>query len=296
MIRATDAISKDTFGKIEDYNNFSLNALVGGEYGYTPAHGSVDSNGVHYAQWMNSAKQVPMNVIPILLTYPKGFDYYSGIKRKLIGTLKNLVESRAKNITGLNGTITTNTVESQLGFDGTLLKQVSNAQITPTEVIMEVDDIQGNAFEQFITFYQTELLPHPVTGMAGIGRNKNFNPDVYTLDYYTFSMIFIEPDITGRIANRVWLVMNMAFTNNFEFVGSRTPDAKAISTASLNLGGFALTSNLNKRLLPLGQSMLSKMAVHKLNPGLATLPTKGDKMGMLDDLDKANVGYNRNQI
>ena len=83
-------------------NNPMANLAVGGWDGQTPSLGVVGPDGNYYSLLVANQPYVKRPLIFLMLTYPKGFNYYGEAKKKeLISQYKNLLERRASAIEGL---------------------------------------------------------------------------------------------------------------------------------------------------------------------------------------------------
>ena len=77
-----------------------INLAMPGMNGYMPNYGVVDSQGKTVGGWISNAAYIKRNVIPVLLEYPKAFDYMPN-PQTWISALKGLMEIHPTTIDGL---------------------------------------------------------------------------------------------------------------------------------------------------------------------------------------------------
>lgn len=205
----------------------SINLEYGGQMGFMPRIGTLGPDGRSYEEWMSNQAYIRRNVIPILLTYPKFFDYMPN-SQSWVRVLKAMMERHPIRIEGLNQSITIETDQHPVGGAGEMQDEYTNVNRTPSTPSFVWQELGGEPVERFWRTYVSYGMMDADTKIANVkvfmtlGQNYN---GLYTPDFYTFSMLFVEPDPLGKCPNRAWLINNMFPKSMPEVVGSR--DMKA---------------------------------------------------------------------
>ena len=175
-----------------------VNLAVDGQYGYQP---DIDT-------YVSNTGYVPQNLIPLLVEAPRGFASLPD-SEQLVATLKSLIETQSKNITGISRGLTVEAGERQIGGAGHMQRDPNNVteeQITPTHAY---DERYGAAISTFWSYFIRNLIADPTTKQPGI---MTINPDAIDdqlADMYSFTTLYIEPDPLRRKVVHAWMVTNM---------------------------------------------------------------------------------------
>lgn len=254
-MRITDAVLQK--GALYSTRAPSLNLRYGGQHGHMPRVGSIGADGKSYQEWISNQAYVQRNVIPVLLTYPLFFDYMPPNRSTWIGMLKAIMEQHPLTIEGLNASISIETDEHSVGAAGEMQQEYTKVNRTRSEPSFTWQEKAGESITRFWEWYVTYGISDPDTGMANV-RNYITQDDysgIYTPDFYTFSMMFIEPDSLGKYVNRAWLLNNMGPTGTLEVNGKRDIKAngelKSISMtfSALSAPPSVAVNNMAERLL-----------------------------------------------
>jgi hypothetical protein len=254
--------------------------------------GRKDEAGNLFAEWINNQAYVRRNVIPLLLTYPKFFDLMPN-PAELKAMLKELLELHPLSITGLQAGLTVETEEHAIGGAGEMQEEVTDVKRARSTVNFTFKEKAGKAIGFFLDMYirygimdpdmkrplVSNLLPNgSVDGIGGM----------YTPEYYTFSMLFIEPDITHTTVYDAWLISNMYPKSNGDRVGSRDIRAAGESPElSIDMAGFSMC-NENVRIM--AKAMLANLTTLKHIPDLGILvPTDKVDPGILAASNIGNI-------
>ena len=186
----------------------SLDQSVGMLHGYQPNYGSYVSN----------TGYTPRNIIPILLEAPRGFAFLPD-SSKAVATLKNLMESQAKTISGLRTGYEVSFSERQVSSAGHMMSDPSNVTEAISQVSYTWDERYGKAIQAFWKHYVRNLIADPTTNQPGVmniwqgavGGNGviQHEPTEQLADFFSFTMLFIEPDPLRRYVFDAWLINNM---------------------------------------------------------------------------------------
>lgn len=219
-MRITDAVlgATDRYGAGAP----TLNLEYGGQMGFMPRIGTVGIDGKNYEEWISNAAYIRRNLIPILLTYPRFFDLMP-YTSTWIRTLKAVMEQHPLKIEGLKQSITVETDNHPVGGAGEIQEEYTNVTRDPSTPSFSWQEKSGEAIARFWEWYITNGMMDPDTKIANVktyATDDNYN-GLYTPDFYTFSMMFIEPDALGKKANRAWLCCNMFPKGSITVEGSR---------------------------------------------------------------------------
>jgi hypothetical protein len=211
MARFLNAIANDD--TVQTNPGIDLN--YGGQNGYTGAVTITDDNGVIGESWLSNQSYVQRNLVPVLVSSPKLFKYASTDEgKKLVKTLKAIVEQHPLTVTGLNATLETAWEESQSGINGQMQEDLTDVTRARSSVNMTFKEKAGVPFRRFFEFWIKYGLMDPDGKSPLVSSLKKYRDDktikVYTPDYYTMTMLYFEPDITNRFIVEAWLCFNMA--------------------------------------------------------------------------------------
>lgn len=203
----------------------ALNPLLGGQQGIYPRIGMLKDN-KFYAEFLNAGIYITQPVIPILLEAPSGFRFLPN-EKEMISIAKAIMEVHPKSIDGLDSTLSVDTEESEMGRGRNKFTTFSRVSKAETTLTFTWDEKMGRPITKFFNFIITTLMQDPETGYPKITKyfNKQFDSSVYggvyTSDNYTFTMLFIEPNICHDEVEKAWLCTNMLPKGSGEVKGSR---------------------------------------------------------------------------
>lgn len=205
----------------------TLNLEYGGQMGFMTRIGTVGNDGRSYEEWISNQAYIRRNVIPILLTYPRFFDYMPETAAIWIRTLKAIMEQHPLKIDGLKQGITVETDNHPVGAAGEIQEEYTKVTREPSTPSFTWQEKAGEGITRFWEWYITYGMMDPDTTIANVKNYVSLNDykGLYTPDFYTFSMMFIEPDALGKVPNRAWLCCNMFPKGSLNVEGSR--DIKA---------------------------------------------------------------------
>lgn len=201
----TQLIQGLSYGQGREKNAPMIDVSLGGQYGYQANHGAFVAN----------TGYTPRNVMSFLVDPPRGYDYLPN-KDKSIATLRALIETQSKQITGLRTGLTIEYAERQFSHAGHMIsdaQRVTEAMSTPTHVW---DERYGRAIHNFWQWHTRMLIGEPGTQQPGLMNVAATPPDDALLDLYTFGTLYIESDPLRRFVVEAWLVLGMAPTSTGE--------------------------------------------------------------------------------
>lgn len=222
----------DTFITERAYKNGQsapvMNLAHGNQFGYMP----------HYGEMVSTTPFVRQNMIPVLMTIPKGFDDLPN-KDDNVNALKALMEQRALSITGINDNLTVGTDTSPFGPTEVVEVPtgVSRDQLNPSYSWQEVE---GRAISNFWYNYILMLIENPdIRAPGAIATAQGSTRTDRLMDYYSFTMLYIEPNINMNRAVNALLIGNMfpKSTGNREMGFDKTASHQ-ISTVDVDFSGL----------------------------------------------------------
>jgi len=281
----TDAIATEEIGKA-GYGDHSgaMNLEYGGMHGYLP----------HMHEWMSNQAYVKRNLIPVVLSYPKFFDYMSN-PDKWKKAYKALIELHPLTIEGFNSGLTVETDEHPIGAGTEMQEEIIDVKRERSTPSFTYKEKAGRAIQKFLDtvirygYMDPDVKAPLVTKLGGkaITRDpkdpKKPGINIYTPDFYTGSTIFIEPDISQHNVVDAWLCVNMFFKGTGDRTGKRDISSGG-EMLDLSIEMAAITLN-NHSVLNMAQGILDS-----LNAGvLAGIPDDVTDYQLPIDSIQANV-------
>ena len=251
----------------------TIDIRKGGQWGALPRIGGVDSEKpIH--EWMHEQSYLRRDVIPILLQAPKGFDLLPNSEHWK-AAVKALFEVHAKTIEGLNASLTVEHNEKQLGLSGASMREPNDVKREATSVTLGgIGERYGLPFEILLDVWIRFLIMDPdlkIPLIAKVADQDNL-PEAWSADWYSCTVLFIEPDPLYKKAVHVWLVSNLYPSANPDIIGKKDKTAaRENKELSIDMGGFALPPT-NKRVKALGNAVLSNIQLWAKDPDDILLP------------------------
>lgn len=292
MSRLTEAV----LAKGRAYNSLvpGLDLKYGGQFGYMPRIGGYGADGRLAEEWVNSTSYLKQNMIPILMRYPKFFDFMPD-KEYWIAGYKALIEEHCSSITGLSSGITVDTDETPLGGGGETMEEPTGSKRAKSSLNTSIVDKAGRTVQRLLNMLIRYGIQDPDVKKPLLSNINNFDvmsslQGVYTADMYTSTILFIEPDITQQIVLNAWLCVNVFPKSDGENTGKRDiTQGGEKNTLSID---WACTTMNNHPVFELGQTVLNSLSVLKQNPDYDILPPVD---GIDPTLSAINYGFNRKQ-
>ncbi len=254
MARVNNAVFEGTYkeGYATNANQPMLNLTYGGQFGWSP----------NLTEWVSNQAYVRKPIIPILLEAPKFFSLMPN-KEVWIASLKALMELHARKITGLKATLEVETEGHPVGGAGEQQLEFTNVTRERTNVSVTFQEKYGAPINTFWEQYITYGMMHPETKYAMVGTLDNPPADLLA-DWYTFTMLFIEPDPTHKRVVRSWVTTNLFPQSAGEVEGSRDITAAGeLSEFDIEFGGI---SQYNLGTNVFAQSILDQITITNANP------------------------------
>lgn len=279
MARVNNAIFEGTYKQAyaANANQPMLDLTYGGQFGWSP----------NLTEWVSNQAYVRKQLIPILLEAPKFFMLMPN-PDKWVSSLKALVEVHPKSIDGLKAGLEVETEGHAVGGAGEQQLEVTNVTRERSVVRMSWQDKYGAPINTFWEQYITYGMMHPETKYAMVGT-LGTPPSDLLADWFTFSMLFIEPDPTHRRVVRSWVTTNLFPQGSGEVEGKRDmTGAGELADMDIELGGI---SQYNLGTNVFAQSILDTINITGANPYLKASFINGTRSGIDPNVAQADHGY-----
>lgn len=227
MARITEALMEDkAFGKGSS-PMIDISA-GGGQFGYAPV----------IAEFTSNQAYVRGNLIAILLEAPRFFQLMPS-PEKWVATLKAMIELHARSIEGLKSELTPEFDEHPVGGAGEMQSEVTDMKRARSEPSFTFVEKYGRPIQTFIQNWLQYGMMDPDTKFALVGTLSGEKPDDLLADWYTASVLFIEPDPIHRKVVKSFLTVGMMPKGMGEVVGKRDlTSAKEVLNLTIDFTGI----------------------------------------------------------
>ena len=263
-MRLVDAVVRKGYTHFAKTN--VLNLARGAMQGWFEKYGAIGSDGKHYEEWINNHAYVKKQIIPLLLSYPKFFDYMPNKEYWLIA-YKSLMESQALKIDGLQSNLIITFEEHATGGDGNMQEEITNVTRERSEPVYTWQERANKTIARFIEAVVLWGYMDPETKSP---RVRNFMDEedygyIYTPDYQAGAMMYIEPDIMFREVIDAWMCFNMLFKSAGDSRKGSRDLTQAAEMPTLEVGLTAITISTTT-VQEFGKKLLSEMSILSLIP------------------------------
>ncbi len=254
MARITEALlNGEAFAR--GATNEMLNPSYGGQFGWAP----------NLAEWTSNQAYVRRNLIAILLEAPQFFQLMPE-PQKWVQCLKSLVELQPKRIEGLNAGLKVETATHEVGGAGELQDEVVDVKRDRSEPIFTYTEKYGMPIQNFLYNWITYGLMDPDTKYAMVGTLDLDRPTDMLADWYSMSVLFIEPDPTHRYVQKSWVTTNMFPKGTGDIIGKRdltsASEVLELNVEFTGISQFSLGTNV------FAQEILDNINITNANPYL----------------------------
>lgn len=181
----------------------------GGQFGWEPDMQAI----------INATPATTQNLVCKVLASPRGFnDLPNPVAWH--GAFKALFETQALTIEGLSKKLNPSWAETPMGGSGEVMEVPVGMTRERSSVSFTFNDKTGLPITTLIEAYQRTFIQDENTKHPGIALIRNDIPDAL-IDYYTWTMIFIEPDRYWTHAVRTWLITAMGIKDSPDQAGKR---------------------------------------------------------------------------
>jgi len=287
MSKITDSI----FDKNTAYAGHSpaLDLKYGGQDGYMSRIGRVGDDGKYYSEWISNQAYVKNNIIAVVMKYPKFFDYMPDAE-KLIAAYKALIELHPLTIDGLTSGLTVETDEHPVGAAGEMQEEITKVTRARSTVSFTYKEKAGKSIQKFVDMIiRYGYMDPDVLKPLVIQYMDDFKDQIklYTPEFYTGTVLFIEPDITKTTVVDAWLTTNMFFKGNGDRTGKRDiRSAGELLDLTLETSGITLN---NESILGLADDVLGNLSILNLTPDTTLIGDVKDNSEIETELTTAGV-------
>lgn len=209
MARITEAILTANTAYSANHEQPMLDLSFGGQQGWSP----------QLTQWVSNQAYVRKNLIPILLEAPRIFSKFPN-PEKWVMSLKALMELHVRTIEGFNAGLTVETDEHPVGGAGEYQQEVTDVKRARTEPSFTFVEKYGRPIQTMLDYWIRYGLMDPDTKFA-LASTLTDRPEDMLADWYSMTMLFIEPDPSHNKVIQAWLTTNMFPKTNGDIVGRR---------------------------------------------------------------------------
>jgi hypothetical protein len=215
MSRIAQTLMPDGYAFGQGVNIPIADLQFSGQMGYAP----------DLTEWVGNQAYVRRNLIALLVEAPTAFsdlpnpDYW-------VGTLRALVELHPLSITGLQSTLTVDTVDGNpVGGGGQVQEEFTDVKESRSQPQFRWNEKYGMPINRFLRGWIQYCIMDPNSKVASINTIAGNNVTDMLPDRYTMTVAFLEPDPTHTKINKSWLVTNMFPKSSGEVTGQRDLNA-----------------------------------------------------------------------
>jgi len=242
----------------------ALDLKYGSQQGALPVLGAKMPDGKTYGEWINNAAHISRQVIPFVLETPKFFEFFPNPK-DWVETFISIFEVHPETIDGLDATLTVEKDQHNVGGGGQVQHEITNVKRPESAVKYTLREKDGKPINRFLDLYIRYGIQDPNVKKPLVTLLPGFKKGIlYTPDYYTFSTIFVEPDITHCRVVEAYLVINQSPNTAGAVTSKRDLSAAGeMVVYDIETGGIMM---YGQSIRELGQVMLDKLTATYINP------------------------------
>lgn len=184
-------------------------------------HGGQHGHSMDIGNYISNAAYVSKPVIAFLMEAPRGFQKMDQ-PGKLVEALKAIIELHSETIEGLDASVSVEYSDTPIGGSNEIQQDVINVmreRSTPSHVITEK---YGESVTNFLlNGWIYPLLGDPETKYPRIVYEGDVDVDDLLPDFTSATVLYVEPDPTGRKVQKAWLITNMKPSSNVEVLGNK---------------------------------------------------------------------------
>ena len=264
----------------------------GGMNGYIPPVGIVDTDGRVKSGVASNSHYLRPNLIPVLLSYPGWYDFLPADMAEFRkGYLKSLIEELPMRIEGINAKLSVESDETPIGGAGETIAEPTNVKRDKSSISFVYTEKMNKAIMYFL---EEEIMygimdPHTKLPMSRTFIDESSINYLYSLDFWSFTIAFIEPTRLGQGAIDGFICTNCWFDNAGDRIGGRdlTGNSEKVEITVT----FNPVTSVGPMVTNYCDQLLKKMSIIKTAPTDIMLPAATVK-----DPDLAamtDIGYDR---
>lgn len=215
------------------------------------------------SEFVSLTNHVQRDGFAILLEAPAGYASLPD-PETCVGILKNIIENYPEKIEGFNAGLKIQTAETPFGRTLERLEDPTRVERDRSTPKLTITERAGMPVSKFIEYTTRYLIGDPETQTALISTLSTALPTDHMNDVYTFTWIFIVPDVTHRFVLQSWLVLGSFFKNNGEITGRKDVEtAGEVLKLDLDVTGVCLYRVANDTL---AQDLLDQINLTRADP------------------------------
>ena len=249
-----------------------LNISYGGFNRYIPTLGAIGPDGKPYAEFLSQTPYVKMNVIPVLMGYPKFFDYMPN-PEMWIAMVKAFMETHPQTIDGLNTSISVEFDETNV-TRSEVLEEAINSTRERSQITHTYKEKANRTYQNFLDVWIRYGIMDPDTLSVGVTEYINDLDQIggiYLPHFKGCTMMYIEPDLTRKKVVNAWFCTNMQPKGTGDITGKSDIKSGA-ETLDLSISFTSITLS-NQAVKDLAAKLLANMNIFKRLPDIDIIPS-----------------------
>ena len=249
-----------------------LNISYGGFNRYIPTIGAIGPDGKPYAEFISQTPYVKMNVIPILMGYPRFFEYMPN-PEMWISMVKAFMEVHPQTIDGLSTGITVEFDETPV-TRSEYLEEAVNSVRERSSITHGYKEKANRTYQNFLDIWIRYGIMDPDTTSVLVSEyinDINEISGIYLPHLKACTMMYIEPDLTRKVVSNAWFCTNMQPKGTGDITG-KSDIKSSLETLDLSIGFTSITLS-NQAVKDLAAKLLANMNIFKRLPDIDILPS-----------------------
>lgn len=197
MSRLTDAILAEK-GYARGHNAPMVDLAYGAQLGYAP----------NLTEFHNNAAYVRRHTFLLMLEAPRFFRLMPDAN-KWVEAARQIFEQHPLTVEGFRAGLTVETDETPVGGGGEMQEEYTDVKRERTTLTTTYNDKYGSPMNTFLSAWIRYGMMDPDSKVAGIATLTGERPTDMLPDWYSASLLAIEPDPTHSKVVRAWLLTNV---------------------------------------------------------------------------------------
>lgn len=184
-------------------------------------HGGQHGHSMDIGNYISNASYVSKPVIAFLMEAPRGFQMMEK-GGELVQALKSIIELHSETIEGLDASVSVEYSDTPIGGSNEVQQDVVNVMRERSSPSHTVTEKYGESVTNFLlNGWIYPLLGDPETKYPRIVYQDDVDVSDLLPDFTSATVLYVEPDPTGRKAQKAWLITNMKPSSSIEVVGNK---------------------------------------------------------------------------
>lgn len=276
MSRLPDAILAEK-GYARGRNAPMVDLAYGAQLGYAP----------NLTEFHNNAAYVRRHVFLLMLEAPR-FMRLMPDSNKWVEAARQIFEQHPLTVEGFRGGLSVETDETPVGGGGEMQEEYTDVKRERTTLTTTYNDKYGAPMNTFLSAWIRYGMMDPDSKVAGIATLTGERPTDMLPDWYSASLLAIEPDPTHSKVMRSWLLTNVFPKGDGGVEGSR--DLRSAMTLSNMTVEWTSIAQYGLGVNAFAQSLFDKIQLAGAMPSLR--PSAIQEISA--DVDAVTPGYKHN--